>query len=412
MNIAMFTDAYYPRINGVSTSVHYYASELVKLGHKVCIVCLDYSKKENDEIFRDEELNDKELNYEVFRIPSAYLFASKEDRAARPDKFPAMKNAMKKFSPDVIHINSEWMVAYFGVIYAVHKKVPVIYTFHTLWEDYLQNYIPFLPKPWMKKAGKSLQKYYLKHADTIIAPTKEIVSIIKKYKIKKPIDIIPTGISDFRKHYTEENIAETSEHLYNQFPQLKGKDILLFVGRIVKEKNLTFLLDVLETIRKTNPNTALLLIGGGPYEEQLKKTVSKKKCDDSVIFYGYANFDETICFYKIAKVFVFPSKTETQGLVTTEAMLAGLPVVAIGSLGTIDIMQGNNGGFMVKDDVAEFSQKVKLLLENEAVYKTKSEEAVKWALRMEISTLTSKLLSCYEKAIQIKELKQQKKNSK
>ena len=114
----------------------------------------------------------------------------------------------------------------------------------------------------------------------------------------------------------------------------------------------------------------------------------------------------------MAKIFVFPSKTETQGLVTCEAMLAGLPVVAIGEMGTTDIMQGDNGGFMVKDDVMEFAQKIQLLLENDEVYKNKSEEAIEWAIRMEISNLTPKLINCYEKAIQIKTLKKMKKKTK
>lgn len=412
MNIAMFTDAYYPRINGLTTSVHLYATELEKLGHNVCIVCLDYSKKKKDEISVYEELNDKKVSYKIFRIPSAYLFASKEDRAVRIDKVPALKKAMKEFAPDVIHINSEWMVSYFGVIYATHKKIPVVYTFHTLWEEYLGNYITFLPKPWMKKAGKSLQKFYLKHADIIIAPTMSISAIIKKYKIKKYVEIIPTGISDFRKKYTPKKQSEISKSLYKSFPYLHEKQILLFVGRIVKEKNLSFLLDVLERIHQTNPNTALLFIGGGPYMDEMKKIISKRKLDDSVALYGYAEFDEVIYFYKLAKIFVFPSKTETQGLVTCEAMLAGLPVVAIGEMGTTDIMQGDNGGFMVKDDVMEFAQKIQLLLENDEVYKNKSEEAIEWALRMEISNLTPKLINCYEKAIQIKTLKKMKKKTK
>ena len=412
MNIAMFTDAYYPRINGLTTSVHLYATELEKLGHNVCIVCLDYSKKKKDEISVYEELNDKKVSYKIFRIPSAYLFASKEDRAVRIDKVPALKKAMKEFAPDVIHINSEWMVSYFGVIYATHKKIPVVYTFHTLWEEYLGNYITFLPKPWMKKAGKSLQKFYLKHADIIIAPTMSISAIIKKYKIKKYVEIIPTGISDFRKKYTPKKQSEISKSLYKSFPYLREKQILLFVGRIVKEKNLSFLLDVLERIHQTNPNTALLFIGGGPYMDEMKKIISKRKLDDSVALYGYAEFDEVIYFYKLAKIFVFPSKTETQGLVTCEAMLAGLPVVAIGEMGTTDIMQGDNGGFMVKDDVMEFAQKIQLLLENDEVYKNKSEEAIEWAIRMEISNLTPKLINCYEKAIQIKTLKKMKKKTK
>ena len=142
--------------------------------------------------------------------------------------------------------------------------------------------------------------------------------------------------------------------LHKLFPVVQKKHILLYVGRVVKEKNLEFLFPVLFTVKKIIPDTMLIIVGGGPELEHLKEKAKKLHCNKDVIFTGYRTKDELSYFYHTADLFVFPSKTETQGLVTLEAMMAGLPVVAIGEMGTIDVMQGDNGGFMVKDDAAIF----------------------------------------------------------
>ena len=134
---------------------------------------------------------------------------------------------------------------------------------------------------------------------------------------------------------------------------------------------------------------------------ELKELAKSHGLEKSVFFTGYINGNDLIYFYKMASVFTFPSKTETQGLVTVEAMLSALPVVAIGEMGTIDVMQGNNGGFMVKDDVEEFSQKTLELLQNESLHKEKSEQALEWGSKWKISYLTPKLIECYQKAIDI-----------
>ena len=399
MKIAMFTDAYYPRINGVTVSVHSYATELSKLGHEVEVVCLEYSEEQQKNSLFDEKSSDKISPFKIVRIPSAPFLFSKEDRMMRLDKWYRIKRAMDEFKPDVIHINSEWTIGYFGALYAHHRKVPFVYTFHTMWEDYLANYIVFLPSASMKTLGKNVVKFYLKRADEIIAPTKRIASVVKDYGIEKEVDILPTGIPDGKEDCTAGEQRKMAAKIYRKFPGLKGKKILLFAGRIVKEKNLSFLFDVLEKVQKENPKTALLFVGSGPYVEELQSLALERGLSDSVVFTGYVPSDELVYFYKIATVFTFPSKTETQGLVTVEAMLAGLPVVAIGILGTADVMQGDHGGFMVKDDADEFSWKVLSLLKNEKLRKEKSEEALEWAQKWKISSLTPRLVSCYQKAI-------------
>lgn len=406
MKIAMFTDAYYPRINGVTVSVHSYATELSKLGHEVCIVCLEYSEEQQKSTFFDEKDNDKKSPFKIVRIPSwSFSAISKEDRVARFDKWRRVKKAMSAFGPDVIHINSEWVIGYFGAMYALHYKVPLIFTFHTMWEDYLVNYVNFLPDFSLRKIGRSVVKFYLKRADLIIAPTKKIASVVHEYGIQKEAEILPTGIPDSREKFSLIRQTAIGLQLSKKCPQIKGKKILLFAGRIVKEKNLSFLFDVLQEVQKKFPKTALLFVGGGPYLDELKELAGQRKLSKSVAFAGYIPSNDMIYFYKMAQVFVFPSKTETQGLVTVEAMLSGCPVVAIGELGTVDVMQGDHGGFMVSDDVAIFSEKVCQLLKNQSLRKKKSQEALDWAKKWKISALTPKLLECYERAMLIRKAK-------
>ncbi len=399
MKIAMFTDAFFPRINGVSVSVNSFAEELSALGHEVYIVCLEYSEAQQRSSLYDEKSKDKKLPFKVLRVPSTSVFISKEDRVMRLDKWHLIKKTMDDFKPDVIHINSEFTIGYFGAIYCRHRNVPFVYTFHTMWEDYAANYISFLPEKNLRKAARQIVKFYLKRADLIIAPTKRIAQVVKEYGIEREAKILPTGIPNSKLNYIPKRAKFINSTLHKNFPGIKGKDILLFVGRIVKEKNLAFLYDVLERVQKVFPKAVLLFVGGGPYLEELQDLAKKRGLDKSVFFTGYMDGSDLIYFYRMAKVFTFPSKTETQGLVTVEAMLSGLPVVAIGELGTVDVMQGDNGGFMVKDDVDEFCQKTILLMKDKALHKQKSQEAVEWGSKWKMSVITKKLEAYYEEAV-------------
>lgn len=400
MKVAMFTDAYFPRINGVSVSVKSYAEELTKLGHQVCVVCLEYSEEQQRSAFFDEKESDLKSPFKILRIPSASIVFSKEDRMVLLHTWHYLKKELDKFGPEVCHINSEWSVGYLGSIYARHRKLPYVFTFHTMWEDYLTNYVRFLPDISLRKIGKGVVKYYLKRADEIIAPTPRIAEVVSRYGIDKTPDILPTGIpaDKFKQSLTRSITVHAM--LNKKCPGLKGKKILLFVGRVVKEKNLSFLYDVLKEVQKKEKKTALLFVGNGPYLEELQELAVEMGLDKSVFFTGYIPGEDLVYFYKMASVFVFPSKTETQGLVTVEAMLSGLPVVAIGEMGTIDVMQGDHGGYMVRENVEEFSSKVLLLLKNQNTRKEKAQEAMEWGEQWKISSLTPKLIDCYKKAIQ------------
>ena len=403
MNIAMFSDCYFPRINGVSVSILSFAEELTKLNHNVIIVCPDYESKKNLKSqfkFSYEEIQKtKKGSLKLFRLASHRIVFSQEDRLVKIAVWHNLKKYLDNFKPDIIHVNTEYMVGRFGSHYAKHRLIPMVYTFHTYWEDYIENYADFAPKNVSRAFGREISLYFLKRADKIIAPTKRFEQVVKSYGINCDITVIPTGISDDIQKYEKNHAALFFNRIHKIFPIIKKKNILLYVGRVAKEKNLDFLLEMLGKVRKTVKDAVLIVVGDGPELKSLKEKAAKLPYSWNICFTGYSDRDQLAYFYNLADVFVFPSLTETQGLVTIEAMSNGLPVVAIGEMGTLDVMQGNNGGFMVNNDIDEFSQKVIDLLQNPELRKQKSQEAKEWSKNWSIENTTQKLLSVYNSII-------------
>lgn len=407
----MFSDCYYPRVNGVVVSVYSFVQELVSRGHVVKVITVEYpddyefSKKGDP----DAGLMDNP-NFSLNRLSSKEIIFSKEDRLVRVKQWNLMKAILDEFSPDVIHINSEWLVGYFGAIYARHRKIPCLFTFHTLWEDYIQNYAPILREKLSKKIGRDIVKFYLKSANHILAPTPHTAETVRKYGIDTPVELLPTGIPDSMFQVDTVRLERVRADLFSRFPQLKDRHLLLFAGRVAKEKNLPFLLPVLRRVNQLlreqhlqepsgQKRAALLVAGDGHFMAELQGLVKKEGLDGDVFYLGYVGREDLSCLYHLADVFVFPSKTETQGLVTVESMAAGLPVVAIGEMGTIDVMQGDNGGFMVEENVEVFSQKVFQLLSDSALHKKKSKEGLLWSKRWSMGALTDRLEQAYKVCI-------------
>ncbi len=397
MKIAMFTDAYFPRVNGVGVSVKCFGQALAKRGNKVCVVCPAYDKQK--EILTE---NTEVKGFSITRVPSVNAIFSKEDRYIRTKYFKFVAQEMDKFKPEVIHINSEFSLGLMGQRYAKKRNIATIFTTHTMWESYIKNYAPLLPACLAKKIGKEIICFYAKRAQVVISPTDRMFKLLQSYGINRPIEILPTGIDDSICKVEDKAFASFKEDIYKEFPVLKNKKILLYVGRVVKEKNLYMLFDVFSKVKEKFENTALFFIGGGPELDNLKAKAKKHKYASSICFAGYRDRDILSYFYHLADVFVFPSCTETQGLVTIEAMRAGLPVVAIGEMGTLDVMKGDKGGFMVQNDTEEFAARVIDLLSDETLRAQKSKEAREWGAKWSIDYLTPKLEDFYKKALKIK----------
>ena len=397
MKIAMFSDAYFPRVNGVSVSIKCFAEDLAKRGHEVCVVCPAYNFQK-EVVMENTDIK----GFSMIRVPAKSIVFSKEDRYVKLTQWKRIKQEMDKFRPDVIHVNTEFGFGMLGMMYARRRKIALVYTNHTLWESYIKNYVHCMPSGYAKKLGKALVRFFAKRAQVVISPTQRMCQLLVSYGITRPVEIIPTGIDDCVCQIDENELASFKKKIYKEFPVLENKRILLYVGRVVKEKNLDMLFDVFSKVQEKLADSVLFFVGGGPELENLKQKAKSLPCASSICFAGYRERNVLAYFYHLADVFVFPSCTETQGLVTVEAMRASVPVVAIGEMGTLDVMQGDHGGFMVKNDVDEFAARVMDLLSDKVLHAQKSNEAREWSEKWSMDYLTPKLESSYKKAIEIK----------
>ena len=395
MKIAMFTDAYWPRVNGVTVSVDSFSRALIKEGHDVLVVCSSYPQELTNPVSLKKEAEAESL-IKTIKVPSLPNSISREDRVAKLNKMNWVFKQVDIFNPDIIHIHTEVIIGEFGMWYARTHNLPVVYTFHTLWEDYAPHYFPVFTVKIIKFLVRNLLKNFMRRAYRIIVPTPQIGETVDRYKLGIKPYLLPTGIDIKLFEHDEARKIEYRKKLEDHFPALKGKRILLFAGRVAKEKNIGFLLKILPDILKKHPDVILLIAGNGQDLDYYKEEARKLGIEEYCVFPGYFDRKDLALVYSISEIFMFPSLTDTQGLVTLEAMLSGTPVVAIGALGTITVMGGDNGGFMVKDDMAEFTARTLDLLGDPDLHRRKSEEAKIHARSWSIEELTKKLLVIYQ----------------
>ena len=394
----MFSDAYWPRVNGVTVSVDSYSRSLMKAGHEVLIICSFYPEGLDVPL----SILDNQKTVEgprIVRVPSVPVLISKEDRIAKFNKWFWVFKQVELFGPDIIHINTEFVIAEFGFWYAITHNLPAIFTFHTMWEEYGPNYFPMFPSFIVKFVIRGILKNILNRSYRVIVPTPQIDDVVHKYKPKAETCLLPTGIDPELFEHDQAETAVFREKLEGLYPRLRGKRILLFAGRVAKEKNISFLLHILPGILARFPDVVLLIAGNGPDLDYFQEEAQKAGVEENCVFSGYMERTDLALTYTIAEVFVFPSLTDTQGLVTLEAMLSGTPVVAIGALGTLMVMGGDNGGFMVKNDAGEFTARVLQLLEDRELHLGKSQEARRHACAWSIDELTKKLVGIYESSV-------------
>jgi len=398
MNIAMFTDAYWPRVNGVTVSVDTFSLALVKAGHNVMIVCPQYLVSSlTDAIvsISNERKDPAREKIKILQVPSFRLFFSKEDRLAKVHKRFWVERQLDTFAPDVIHVNTEFIIGDIGFTYAKKRGLPAVYTFHTIWEDYALNYLPFIPEFLLFFGIKHYLKSLFRRSSMVIVPTAQVEEKVRNYHIKTEIRQLPTGIDPDLFRHNEKTVEQFRLLMEEEYPVIRGKRILLFAGRVAKEKNLSFIIQLFPALLAEHPDLILMIAGSGPWQDDYMAEARNCGLGDNCIFTGYLERDKLSLVYAISHIFVMPSLTETQGLVTIEAMLSGIPVVAIGAMGTVHVMGNDKGGFVVQNEPAEFKERVLQLLNDDDLYRRKSEEARLHAQRWTIGSITEQLIEIY-----------------
>lgn len=338
MRIGIFTDVYPPLISGVATSVVMLKEALEKKGHQVYVVAINDSATKH--VY--------ETDNKVLRLPGM-LAGIYDYRVTNIYPLWAIKQ-IKKWNLDVIHSQTEFGVGTFARIFAKQYNIPIVHTYHTFYEDSLD----YITKGHFDKISKKivggLTKFYCdKTINELIVPTKKAYDLFKnKYKFDRNIYIIPTGLK-VEKFYKENISLQEVEKIRNKVELNKDDFVLLFVGRIGKEKRIDYLIDAHYDLVKKYPNCKLLIIGDGPEKEKYENKVKNKNMEQNIIFTGKVPLEEIPKYYQLANIFVTASHYETQGLTVLEAMAGSIPVVAVVDESFKDVVIDGLNGFSFKN---------------------------------------------------------------
>lgn len=351
MRIGLFTDTYPPHINGVATSVSMLETALRKKGHTVFIITVNPDNLsynfENDHIIRIPGIPTGIYDY---RLSGIYPIKA----ASR----------IKQLNLDIIHSHTEFGIGIFARIMARQLDIPLVHTYHTMYEDYIH----YITKGYFDRSSKKIVEYLTKFycdktATELIVPTKKTYDLFKeKYKYDRNVHIIPTGI-EIEKFYKEKINQEKVNKLKEKL-NIKNDDfIILFVGRIATEKSIDFLIKNHANLVKKNKNCKLIIVGSGPDLEELEQMSKKLKMENNIIFTGKVPWNEVSLYYNMADVFTTASHTETQGLTVIEAMAASIPVVALDDEAFNTTIIHDLNGYLFKDK-KDYCKYMEILMDN------------------------------------------------
>ncbi|HZJ85384.1 MAG TPA: glycosyltransferase family 4 protein [Syntrophomonadaceae bacterium] len=376
MKIGIFTDSYKPYTSGVVTSICTFKEELAKLGHEIYVFAPNYPD------YREKEEN----VFRFYSLPSP----TNPDYALAIPVYPGINVLLKKLDLDIIHVHSPFLLGRVGLRYAKRYHIPLLFTYHTMYDQYA-HYVP-LAQDLAKEMAVKYSNYFCNQCDHVIVPSTDVKEMLEGYHIKTPISVIPTGVP------LHKFTGKKSNWLRDKYKVPKDNKILLFVGRLTKEKNLSFLIEAFKQVKKSLANTTLVLTAQGPLEDELKKLTYGLglSLDTEVIFTGALPFDTLVDVYYSADLFVFSSVTETQGLVLIEAMAAGLPVVAISASGVLDMVDSGINGILTAEDHDEFSKAIIKILSTPELYEKYQANAIIKAEELSAANTTKSLHEVYE----------------
>ncbi len=376
MRIGLFTESYLPDPNGVATTVAATARELEKLGHTVYIIAPKHPG------YKDEK--------NVIRL---YALKVMEKLDMRTALHVPERNLIKiiRLDLDLIHGHAGGTVSFIGWEVARLKNIPYIGTYHTLAHEYTH----YILRGKLLTPGffKTVTRIFGNMCDQLIAPTERAKNELRAMKVSRPIAILPSGIdletfTNVPKGYLRERL-----HISD------STKILLYVGRLGREKSMDFLVRAYSDIVKKHPKTALVLVGDGPDKKSLRKLAKELGVSKKVYLPGFIKPNLIPQIYADSDIFVFASKTETQGMVLVEAMASGLPVVAVSDPAFTDLVVNDKNGYLTDRSIEDFSKKVGNILSSEKLYSAMSSASIKMSKKYSVVLHTKNLEKLYEKLL-------------
>ncbi|HYC69800.1 MAG TPA: glycosyltransferase [Opitutaceae bacterium] len=332
MKICMMTNTYLPHVGGVARSVSTFAEEYLRLGHDVLVVAPRLPGRVSR---RAERI--------VERVAAIQNFNG-SDFSVRLPLAAGLSDRLDSFAADIIHAHHPFLLGDTALRMATTRTIPVVFTHHTRYEDYV-HYVPFASAA-LRRAAIQLSTEFANLCDGVIAPSPSIATLIRRRGVTVPVAVVPTGVD------TAAFAGGDGARFRARYGIPPRAFVVGHVGRLAPEKNLGYLADAAARFLRAAPEAWFLVIGGGPAEATLRAAFESAGLAARLVLAGPHTGASLADGYRAMDVFAFSSLSETQGLVVTEAMAAGLPVVALRAPGVRDVVAPDVNGFLLPSGAA------------------------------------------------------------
>jgi 1,2-diacylglycerol 3-alpha-glucosyltransferase len=384
VRVLFVSDVYFPRVNGVSTSIRTFRQDLAACGVETLLIVPQYNMADMSDAagVQDEP--------GTIRVASAGVPKDPEDRRMRWGALTRALDGIPRGQVDVVHIHTPFVAHYAASRFAREANIPCVATYHTFFEEYLHHYVPVLPRRIGRFLARSFTRSQCDDVQALIAPSDPMRDVLLEYGVSTPIHVLPTGLAADR--FNPGDAAR-----FRALARLPAdRPLVTYIGRVAHEKNIEFLVKVFVEVRRMMPEAMLVIAGEGPAREPLRQLVSRLGLERDVHFAGYLDRDTSLLdCYAAADVFVFASRTETQGLVLLEAMAQGAPIVSTAELGTRSILKAGCGALVVEEELQAFSAATVRLLRDENLRKELAERGRTYARTWSSAVMARRLADLY-----------------
>jgi glycosyltransferase involved in cell wall biosynthesis len=378
LRVAMFTNNYLPFIGGVPISIERLRRGLESLKDSVLIVAPRY---------RDQPQNEDN----VLRVPSLLAMGEKREFRLANIFLKRTRTRLKVFQPDVIHLHHPFWLGSLGLFIGRWLRVPVIYTYHTR----LEHYAHFVPLPgnlFRNLISHALIKRFANKCDAVIVPTDSTEEYLRMIGVKSPTFVQPTGIE----YQRFQDVSDDDVNRLRESLKIQDETVFISVSRLSNEKNIDFMIDAIDALRqRTDRPFRFLMIGKGHQHDRLQQRIDELDLGQHFTLVGSVPPEDMATWYHLGDVFLFASKSETQGMVILEAMAAGLPVVAVRSSGIDDVVRQDHNGFKTPEKQDQWCDRVQQLLEDDRLRQTLSDNALAFAANYSIESFASDVREIY-----------------
>lgn len=375
MNIAIFTNTFTPHVGGVARSVESFSREYRKRGHRVLVVAPEFPGMPKDEV-------------NVVRIPAIQNFNASDFSVALPIH-PHLSDRLDAFRPDIVHAQHPFLLGMSAMRIARHRKLPLVFTHHTMYEQYT-HYVPG-DSPALKRFAIELATRYANLCDHVFAPSESIRDVLLERGVTTPVSVVFTGV-------VLENFSQGDGAACRRAMNIPEDAFVVgHVGRLAPEKNLEFLARAVARFVEDRPEAHFLVVGTGPAEADMRTVFVQAGLEDRLHVAGVLQQQDLANALHAMDVFAFASRSETQGMVLTEAMAAGLPVVALDGPGVREVVRdGQNGRLLKEAGIEAFAEAIEWVAGRPAEQQERLRQgALATAEAYSMSRAADKALACY-----------------